>query len=240
MKLDATKYELLNPSDDKFLRDTILSFILAGRDAISSALTWFFWILSVNPQVVTKIRKEINTTLPRTSGQKRACYDDDDSIEFLNKLVYLSGALYEAMRLYPPVPFERMSPVKPDVLPSGHKVDASMKILIFLYALGRMEAVWGQDALEYKPERWVSKTGVLVEEPSYKFFAFFGGPRACLGKHLAMRVMKMVVVEILQNYDFKVVEGQKIEPAPGPILRMKHGLRVKLTKRYPLKEYKVL
>ncbi|CAH8391508.1 unnamed protein product [Eruca vesicaria subsp. sativa] len=228
MKLDATKYNLLNPNDDKFLRDTMLSFILAGRDATASALTWFFWLLSENPQVVTKIRQEINTNLQRTNGQERPHYDD--IIECLNKLDYLRSALYEAMRLYPPVPFERMTPVRPDLLPSGHKVDASMKVLIFLYALGRMEAVWGQDALEFKPERWVSKTGAFIEEPSYKFFAFFGGPRSCLGKHLAMNLMKTVVVEILQNFDIQAVKGQKIEPATGPILRMKHGLRVTLTK----------
>ncbi|CAF2272351.1 unnamed protein product [Brassica napus] len=229
MKLDATKYDLLNPSDGKFLRDTMLSFILAGRDATASALTWFFWLLSENPEVVTKIRQELNTNLIKIYGQARP--SSDYSIECLNKLVYLRGALYESMRLYPPVPFERMTPVRPDVLPSGHKVDASMKILIFLYALGRMEAVWGEDALEFKPGRWVSETGEFREEPSYKFFAFFGGPRSCLGKLLAMTLMKTVVVEILQNYDFQLVKGQTIEPATGPILRMKHGLRVKLTKR---------
>jgi len=153
-------------------------------------------------------------------------------MEYLNNLVYLHGALYEAMRLYPPVPFERMSPIKPDVLPSGHKVDSSMKILIFIYALGRMRAVWGEDASEFKPERWLSETTSLRHEPSFKFLAFNAGPRSCIGKQLAMTLMKIVVVEILQNYDIKVVKGQKkIEPAPGPILRMKHGLRVTLTKK---------
>ncbi|KAF3555271.1 hypothetical protein F2Q69_00016066, partial [Brassica cretica] len=203
MKLDATKYDLLNPSDGKVFRDTMLSFILAGRDATASAVTWFFWLLSENPEVVTKIRQEINTNLIKIHGQERPsnyCY-----IECLNKL----------MRLYPPVPFERMTPVRPDVLPSGHKVDASMKILIFLYVLGRMEAVWGEDALEFKPGRWVSETGGFRKEPSYKFFAFFGGPRSCLGKLLAMTLMKTAVVEILQNYDFQLVKGQTIEPATG-------------------------
>ncbi|WZY88784.1 hypothetical protein YC2023_045519 [Brassica napus] len=204
MKLDAIKYDLLNPSDGKFLRDTMLSFILAGRDATASALTWFFWLLSENPEVVTKIRQELNTNLIKIYGQARP--SSDYSIESLNKLVYLRGALYESMRLYPPVPFERMTPVRPDVLPSGHKVDASMKILIFIYALGRMEAVWGEDALEFKPGRWVSETGGFREEPSYKFFAFFGGPRSCLGKLLAMTLMKTVVVCLLKK--IKQEEGQ--------------------------------
>nr|QWK52311.1 cytochrome P450 96A8-1 [Isatis tinctoria] len=229
IKLDTIKYELLNTSDDKFFRDIILTFVVAGKDAIASALTWFFWLMSQNPKMVTKARQEINACLPRSgSGQEMS---PEDPKEFLNKLVYLHGALCEAMRLYPPVPFERKSPVKPDVLPSGHKVEANSNILIPIYALGRMRAIWGEDALEFKPERWVSETGALRHEPSFKFLAFNAGPRTCIGKHLAMNLMKIVAVEILQNFDIKVVEGHKIEPKPGLILLMKHGLRATLAKR---------
>nr|VDD29940.1 unnamed protein product [Brassica oleracea] len=74
-----------------------------GRDTTSSVLTWFFWLLSKHPQVLTKIRKVINTK-----------YDPTD----LEKLVYLHAALSETMRLYPPLPFNHKSPAKPDVLPS--------------------------------------------------------------------------------------------------------------------------
>lgn len=96
IKLDTTKYELLNPRDDKFLRDTILAFNLAGRDTMASALIWFFWLLSESPQVVTKIREEItNKYIPRTGR---------NSQENLDKLVYLHAALYESVRLYPPDP----------------------------------------------------------------------------------------------------------------------------------------
>jgi len=40
-----------------------------------------------------------------------------------------------------------------------------------------------------------------------------------------------VIVEILQNYEIKIVSGQKIEPKPGLILHMKHGLKVTMTKK---------
>ncbi|XP_023635375.1 alkane hydroxylase MAH1 isoform X1 [Capsella rubella] len=222
IKLNTTKYKLLNPSDDKFLRDTILTLILAGRDTTASALSWFFWLLSENPKVVAKIRQEaINTDISRTGNGQ----------EHLDKLVYLHGALCEAVRLYPPVCFGRKSPIKSDVLPSGHKVDANSKIIICLYALGRMRAVWGEDALQFKPERWITENGGIKHEPSFKFLSFNAGPRTCLGKHIAMAQMKIVAVEILQNYDIKVVQGQKIEPALGIILSMKHGLRITVTKR---------
>ena len=71
----------------------------------------------------------------------------------------------------------------------------------------------------------------LRHEPSYKFFSFNAGPRTCLGKNLAMNLMKTVIVEILQNYEIKIVSGQKIEPKPGLILHMKHGLKVTMTKK---------
>ncbi|KAG2261363.1 hypothetical protein Bca52824_068442 [Brassica carinata] len=64
-----------------------------------------------------------------------------------------------------------------------------------------------------------------------QFFAFNAGTRSCLGKQLDMNLMKTVIVEILQNYDIHVIKGQKIEPLPGLILRMKHGLNVTITKR---------
>ncbi|KAF3533570.1 hypothetical protein DY000_02042466 [Brassica cretica] len=167
IKLDTTKYELLNPIDDKFLRDVFVGFIVAGRDTMASALTWFFWLLSENPQVTTIIREEINKNLPRTGCNQ----------ENLDKLVYLHATLYETMRLYPPAPFQRKTSIKPYMLPSGHKVDANSTVIFFLYAMGRMRAIWGEDALEFKPERWVSETGGLKHEPSYKFFSINAGPR---------------------------------------------------------------
>ncbi|XP_010417074.1 PREDICTED: alkane hydroxylase MAH1-like [Camelina sativa] len=227
MNVDTSKYKLLNPSDDKFLRDMILSFMLAGRDTTGSALTWFFWLLSKNPEVITKIRQEINTKLsPRTSGSDFDSFNPQE----LNKLVYLHGALCESLRLYPPVPFQHKSPTKPDVLPSGHKVDASSKIVFCLYSLGRMESVWGEDASEFKPERWVSESGRLIHVPSFKFLSFNAGPRTCLGKEVAMTQMKTVAVKMIQNYEIEVVEGHKIEPVPSIILHMKHGLKVTVTK----------
>ncbi|CAG7861563.1 unnamed protein product [Brassica rapa] len=215
LNADTTKYKLLKPSNDKFIRDVVLSLLLAGRDTTSSALTWFFWLLSKHPQVMTKIRQEIN-----------AKFDATD----LEKLVYLHAALSESMRLYPPVPFNHKSSSKSDVLPSGHKVVAGSKIVISIYALGRMRCVWGEDASDFKPERWISENGGLRSEPSSKFLVFSAGPRTCLGKRLALLQMKMVAAEIIQNYDFKVVEGQKIEPVTSIILRIKHGLKVTVSK----------
>ncbi|KAG2249094.1 hypothetical protein Bca52824_088722 [Brassica carinata] len=121
------------------------------RDSTSSALTWFFGLLSRNPHVEAKIRQEIKKNLPIAGTSQEGPWSAIDHKEFLNKLVYLHGALYETMRLYPPVPFERKSPIKSDVLPSGHKIDANSHVIIPIYALGRMRSLVKGHKIEPKP-----------------------------------------------------------------------------------------
>ena len=94
-----------------------------------------------------------------------------------------------------------------------------------------MKSVWGEDASDFKPERWISETGSSIHVPSFKFLSFNAGPRTCLGKEVAMTQMKTVAVKIIQNYEIKIIEGHTIEPVPSVILRMKQGLKVMVTKR---------
>ncbi|VVB00017.1 unnamed protein product [Arabis nemorensis] len=94
-----------------------------------------------------------------------------------------------------------------------------------------MRSAWGEDASDFKPERWISEEGGIRREPTYKFLIFNADPRACIRKHLALLQMKIVAVEIIQNYDFKVVEGHKIEPVPSIILRIMHDLKVRVSKK---------
>ncbi|GKV25280.1 hypothetical protein SLEP1_g34740 [Rubroshorea leprosula] len=219
--------------DDQYLRDTILSYMLAGRDTTSSALTWFFWLLSKNPQVEIKILEELKSKVPikeEYSSDKRRVFE----IEEVKNLVYLHGALSEALRLYPPVPMEHKEPLQPDTLPSGHHVIPTTKILFSFYAMGRMESIWGEDCLEFRPERWVSERGGIKHEPSFKFVAFNAGPRTCLGKEMAWCQMKAVAATIVYNYRVGVVEGHPVVAKGSIILHMKHGLRVKVTSRLPV------
>ncbi|KAF8019105.1 hypothetical protein BT93_H3858 [Corymbia citriodora subsp. variegata] len=213
--------------DDKFLRDMILNFMIAGKDTTSIALTWFFWALSTNPSVEMRIREEIESVIPKQEQNLRVLKIG----EHMHKMVYLHGALCESLRLYPPIPFERKCPVKPDVLPSGHKVNPDMNILLHLYAMGRMKSIWGEDCLEFRPERWISERGGIRHEPSYKFLAFNAGPRTCLGKEVAFIQMKMIAAVVIHNYKVHVVEGHPVRPSNSIILHMKHGLRVKLARQ---------
>jgi cytochrome P450 len=189
-----------NPIDDenKFLRDTSFNLLAAGRDTISSALTWFFWLVATHPFVEAKILEEIKENLPSRKDNWKYL-----GVEGLNKLIYLHAALCEVLRLYPPVPFEHKSSLKSDVLPSGHMVESNSRIVYSLYSIGRMEKIWGEDCLEFKPERWISKKGGIIHVPSYKFIAFNAGPRTCLGKDISFIEMKMIAASILLNYQIQ-------------------------------------
>ncbi|PNX62082.1 cytochrome p450 86b1-like protein, partial [Trifolium pratense] len=166
-------------SDDKFLRDAVFNLFVAGRDTITSALTWLFYLVATHPLVEAKILEEIKENF----GHKEKPWML--SVDEVKKLVYLHGAICEALRLFPPIPFERKEAVTPDILPSGHHVNPNTMILFSLYAMGRDANIWGEDYLEFKPERWISERGGIVYAPSYKFFSFNAGPRTCLGRDLA-------------------------------------------------------
>ncbi|KAJ0721558.1 putative cytochrome P450 [Helianthus annuus] len=208
----------------KFLRDTFFNLTAAGKDTISSALCWFFYLLATNPTVEDKILEEMQTHL-EVSALKRWNATE------LDKMVYLHGALCETLRLYPPVPFNNKSPLQPDILPSGHQVDQNTNIILSFYSMGRMESIWGEDCMEFKPERWISSSGGIKHVPSYKFPTFNAGPRACLGKNMAFSELKIVATTIIYHYQIQLVEGHLVLPADSMILHMKYGLKVKLNRR---------
>ncbi|KAL8124698.1 alkane hydroxylase MAH1-like [Apium graveolens] len=215
-------------NNDEFMKDIVLNHILAGRDTTSSALTWFLWLVITHPQVESKIQAELEASRPKNEAEKRKFFSDEE----LSELPYLHGAISEALRLYPPVPFQHKEPIKADVLPTGHRVHPKQRVMFSLYAMGRMTTLWGKDCLEFKPERWISKDGTLKHVPAYKFTAFSGGPRACLGKKVAYTQMKAVAAALIYNYKFKMVEGHKVIPNLSMILLMTDGLKVRITDRW--------
>ncbi|KAJ0988052.1 hypothetical protein J5N97_006408 [Dioscorea zingiberensis] len=202
---------------DKFLRDTTLNLMLAGRDTTSSALTWFFWLVATHPKVETNILNEL----------REQAYHDNN----LHCLIYLHAALLESLRLYPPVPFEHKGVHRKDVLPSGEEVDERRMVLVSLYAMGRMEGIWGEDCMEFRPERWISESGKIKHEPSYKYFVFNCGPRSCLGRALAFTQMKAMAAAMIKSFEFHVERGHVARPKLSILLHMKDGLMVRVRKR---------
>ncbi|KAK9115548.1 hypothetical protein Sjap_014495 [Stephania japonica] len=220
------------PFSDKFMRDICVNFILAGRDTSSVALSWFFWLLNRNPDVEERILDEICGLI--SEREDFSVLKSTDNLIFrpdeVKKMEYLQAALSEALRLYPSVPLDHKEVVEDDVLPDGTIVKKGTKVLYAIYSMGRMESLWGKDCREFKPERWL-RDRRFMSESAYKFAAFNGGPRLCLGKDFAYYQMKFTAASIIYRHRVKVLENHLVVPKLALTMYMKHGLKVELCRR---------
>ncbi|CAL5020999.1 unnamed protein product [Urochloa decumbens] len=202
---------------DEFLRDFCISFILAGRDTSSVALTWFFWLLASHPDVESRVLADVAVASGNASSMD-----------------YLHAALTESMRLYPPVPVDFKEALEDDVLPDGTVVRAQQRVIYYTYAMGRDKTLWGPDCLEFRPERWLDKRGAFAggAESPYKYVVFNAGPRLCVGKRFAYAQMKAVAAAVLARFRVEVLPGQEApKPKLNTTLYMKHGLMVRFARR---------
>lgn len=218
---------------DTFLQHVALNFILAGRDTSSVALSWFFWLVIQNPKVEEKILQELCTVLMETRGNDPCKWVEDPLVfDEVDRLTYLKAALSETLRLYPSVPEDSKHVVSDDILPNGTFVPAGSSVTYSIYAIGRMKYIWGEDSLEFKPERWLSSDGKKFEvQDSYRFVAFNAGPRICLGKDLAYLQMKSIAAAVLLRHRLTLVPGHRVEQKMSLTLFLKYGLKVNVQPR---------
>ncbi|EPS65677.1 hypothetical protein M569_09102, partial [Genlisea aurea] len=104
-----------NLVDRSFISSNLMTLFFAGRDTSGSALTWFFHLMSTNPDAKTKILDELRGIAPPSGNHIFSSFEEN------NQMVYLHCALYETLRLYPPVPLLIREATQDDTLPSGHK-----------------------------------------------------------------------------------------------------------------------
>ncbi|WOL18545.1 hypothetical protein Cni_G27342 [Canna indica] len=212
--------------DEKYMRDIVVNFVLAGRDTVASALTSFFMLLSQHPAVCAAIRDEIGRVSGDDDGDRVKCFDQ------LRKMHYLHAAIYESMRLYPPVQFDSKFCREDDVLPDGTAVRKGTRVTYHVYAMGRMETAWGEDCGEFRPERWM-RSGVFASESQFKYPVFQGGFRVCLGKEMALMEMKTVIAAVIREFDIDVLLGETRRPkfAAGLTATLSGGLPVRVRRR---------
>ncbi|KAJ1261997.1 hypothetical protein BS78_09G072700 [Paspalum vaginatum] len=217
---------------DQFLRDSAVGYMFAAKDLIVAALTWFFYVLCTHPHVEAKIFDELKSlhpsaTVAATGGGEHAVFDSDA----LQPASYLHAAVLETLRLFPPAPFEEKEAVRNDVLPDGTRVAKGTRVIFCIYAMGRIERIWGSDCHEFQPERWLSDVGRIRHEPSHKFAVFNCGPRSCLGKNLGLSNIKIAAAAILYNFQVELVDSHLVKPQNSVVLHTKNGMRVRIKRR---------
>ncbi|XP_010529527.1 PREDICTED: cytochrome P450 704C1-like isoform X2 [Tarenaya hassleriana] len=145
--------------NDKYMRDIILNFMIAGKDTSAAALSWFLYIICKNPLIQEKIAQEVR----EVTGSEGETMKTEDFIqriteESLDKMHYLHAALSETLRLYPPVPVDMRCAESDDILPDGYRVNKGDNVYYIAYAMGRMTTIWGEDAEVFRPERLVQES----------------------------------------------------------------------------------
>eukprot|EP00930_Biecheleria_cincta_P046614 TRINITY_DN32166_c0_g1_i1.p1 TRINITY_DN32166_c0_g1~~TRINITY_DN32166_c0_g1_i1.p1 ORF type:complete len:550 (-),score=94.88 TRINITY_DN32166_c0_g1_i1:91-1740(-) len=198
--------------DETFLRDLVLNFLIAGRDTTAQALSWAIFCLSIHPEIQQKAREEV-LAVHGTDGPE---YDD------VKRLPYLQAVLSETLRLYPSVPIDVKYSLSDETLPDGTHVPAGTSVFYNIFSMGRDTTLWGDDASEFKPERWLA-----MEEPVSNFVypVFNAGPRECLGRRLAYVEMTTCLAALLPCLSFKLaVPSEEIKPDAQLTLGMATGL----------------
>ena len=195
---------------DQQVRDHTMTFIAAGHETTSNALTWTFYLLSEYPDVREKLQGELRTVL---NGRAPTLAD-------LPKLPYLEWVLNESMRLYPPAWTQGRRAIEAFEL-DGVQIPAGTMVMFSQWVMHRLPEIWG-DPDAFRPERWDPVNGQKV--PAWSYFPFGGGPRICIGMPFAQQEAKLILATVLQKYAPRTIPRFRVEPKPFVTLRTKNGL----------------
>ena len=228
-----SRFLQISGTNPKYLRDIILNFVIAGKDTTATTLSWFIYVLCKYPHVQEKVAQEIKeSTTEKENATDITDFAANVSEDALEKMQYLHAALTETLRLYPAVPVDPKICFSDDTLPDGFSVKKGDMVSYLPYAMGRMKFIWGDDAEEYKPERWLDGDGFFRQENPFKFTAFQAGPRICLGKEFAYRQMKIFSAVLLHHFVFKLSDDNKATNYRTMItLHIDGGLHVRVFSR---------
>lgn len=191
--------ELVKQTDDvDLIRDETNNVLVAGKDTTAATLTFVIYMLAEYPRVLEKLRKEILGTVGTT---KRPTYDD------IKEMKYLRAVINETLRLYPPVPVNMRHTVADTTLPAAKQGDKPFFVpkdsIVFyhVFAMHRRKDLWGPDALEFDPERFIDERlqKYFVPNP-FIFLPFNAGPRICLGQQFAYNEVSFFLIKLLQNF----------------------------------------
>lgn len=205
---------------DEYLCDQLLTFFAAGHDTTASALTWTLYLLSLHPEIQDRLREECKKLVG-----DRTTMDAD----LLDKLPYLNAVCNEMLRLYPPVPVTaRQAQVNTEV--KGVYIPRGTLSIVSLWSLGRLPSLWGEDAAEFRPERWLKGENAATggARDSHAFSTFLHGPKSCIGQTFARSEMKCLLLALILRLRFELADPDA-EVKMGGFITIKptDGMRLK-------------
>ncbi|KAI1478133.1 cytochrome P450 [Daldinia eschscholtzii] len=212
--------------DREIVSDSALNYLSAGRDTVAQALTWCIYLLMQHGSVIENIRDEARALLENTQQTLSSSDNEGVNSSIFNptSLPYTLATFYEALRLYPPIPFEIKQCEKPTTLPDGTFLPEKSIVFWCTWAMNRSTTRWGEDADSFRPERWLTEDGKLITKSAAEFPVFNGGPRLCLGKRMAELLAAQVIPTVLLTFDFTPAYGVERVSKSSLTLPMKGGL----------------
>jgi len=222
--LDCISGSLINSlldsiDDHNTVADAALNYLSAGRDTTAQALTWAFYLLMRHPAEVERVRQEVR----HVNDTSRSDEKTTSTAFHPSAVPYVMSVFYETLRLYPPIPFEIKQCAQAATLPDGTYLPENAVLVWCPWAMNRSKLTWGDDADQFRPERWVENGG-LISKPASEFPVFNGGPRTCLGKKMAESVVAQVISKLVLHFDFALLDQKERISKNSLTLPMEGGL----------------
>lgn len=209
----AREYDIHNPVERDQMYTDIISVSLAGADAPSLALSWALYAIALNPEVKSRVTKEIDEVLA----------DRQPTRHDLAKLRYTQAVVQESLRLYPPAWYTPRTNLEEDVL-DGVRIPPGSTVIVFQYLMHRDSQFWS-DAEAFVPERFLSSSN----HPAYMPYGW--GPRYCFAADYANFMLVTFLALIMQKYDFRLLSSDPPGMNPYINLRMKNDLHFEVERR---------
>ncbi|KAF8436842.1 cytochrome P450 [Boletus edulis BED1] len=179
------------------------TFLVAGHETTSTAVTWALFAMTKAPEIQVKLREELLSVDTETP-----------SMDELMALPYLDAVVRETLRVHSPVPNTLRFATKDDVIPiekpytdkygvmhDSIRISKGDPIFIPILVPNRSTELWGPDAHEFMPERWQSIPEAVSHIPGVwgHLMSFLGGPRACIGYRFSLVEMKAILFTLVQR-----------------------------------------
>jgi cytochrome P450 len=207
----AAQGENKDPSlSDRRIRDQTITFLLAGHETTSNALTWTFHLLGQHPEAQNRLRGEVRFVLG----------SEPPTPEHLARLPFLRQVVREALRLYPPIWIIERRVIQEDTI-GGFRLPAESAVVVCPFTLHRHPKFW-EAPDEFHPERFADSL-----PPAY--IPFGAGARYCIGSEFALLEAQLVTAMVVREFSLSPVPQHVVQPWPGITLRTRTGLPMTLT-----------
>lgn len=205
------------PLPRRVIRDEVMTMFIAGHETTALALTWLFTLLDGRPEIVARMRAEVDAVLG----------DRDPSIDDVPKLRYLRQVVDETLRLRPPAPLLARNAVADDSI-GGYKVHAGDIVMPFVWGCQRHPQFW-ENPLYFDPERFDPDNA--SKRHSYVYLPFSAGPRSCIGNMFSLVESVLLLAQLLRRFDLEVEPCADVKPIALATARPSKPVYVTLGRR---------